>query len=350
MTHIFGSSRGPSNLYVLLRPIAACSLCLVPLLVAAESPNASFQKKDLVAAVNRAVAPLQEGAAGASKQRTCFTCHSQALPVMALKEAGELGVDFDEDLFESQVKHTVAHLRRGQSNYKKGKGQGGQVLTAGYALWTLEAGDYEPDEITAPVIHYLLERQKEQAYWSRKSKRPPTAGSDFANTYLAMRAFQHFGQPEHQPRIAQRTAAVGKWWLKSKPADTEDRVFHLRLAEYLDVDDHSRRQAVKELLATQKQDGGWSQKDEMESDAYATATALVALLRVGESPQNDAIRHGIQFLLDHQLDDGTWHVVTRAEGFQKYFESGFPHGKDQFISTAATGWAVIALCLAAKES
>jgi len=31
--------------------------------------------------------------------------------------------------------------------------------------------------------------------------------------------------------------------------------------------------------------------------------------------------------------------------FQPYFESGFPHGDDQWISAAATSWAAMALAL-----
>jgi hypothetical protein len=44
-----------------------------------------------------------------------------------------------------------------------------------------------------------------------------------------------------------------------------------------------------------------------------------------------------------QLEDGTWLVRSRGFGFQPYFETGFPHGRDQFLSTAATSWAAIAL-------
>ena len=54
----------------------------------------------------------------------------------------------------------------------------------------------------------------------------------------------------------------------------------------------------------------------------------------------------VTFLLASQLEDGSWLVRSRSKPFQKYFESGFPHGKDQFISCAATGWAVTALALA----
>ena len=47
-----------------------------------------------------------------------------------------------------------------------------------------------------------------------------------------------------------------------------------------------------------------------------------------------------------QQSDGSWHVKSRSDPFQTYFESGYPHGKDQFISIAAAGWATTALALA----
>src|SRR5262249_13807004 len=46
----------------------------------------------------------------------------------------------------------------------------------------------------------------------------------------------------------------------------------------------------------------------------------------------------------------TWYVRSRSKPFQTYFESGFPHGKDQFISLAASSWATTALALALPEN
>ena len=40
---------------------------------------------------------------------------------------------------------------------------------------------------------------------------------------------------------------------------------------------------------------------------------------------------------------------TDVRPVQAYFESGFPHGKDQFISAAATNWATMALIPAAQR-
>jgi N-acyl-D-amino-acid deacylase len=85
----------------------------------------------------------------------------------------------------------------------------------------------------------------------------------------------------------------------------------------------------------------------MASDAYATGKALVALEAAGVPADGPAFQRGIRFLLDTQHDDGSWYVRSRALAFQPYFDNGFPHEYDQWISSAATGWATTALTLAA---
>jgi len=50
--------------------------------------------------------------------------------------------------------------------------------------------------------------------------------------------------------------------------------------------------------------------------------------------------------LSTQLEDGSWFVKSRAMAFQPYFDAGFPHGFDQWISTAGTNWTTMALSLA----
>jgi hypothetical protein len=63
----------------------------------------------------------------------------------------------------------------------------------------------------------------------------------------------------------------------------------------------------------------------------------------GLKVDTQAYRAGVSFLLKSQLADGTWRVKTRSRPIQQYFESGFPHEKDQFISISASGWATAAL-------
>jgi hypothetical protein len=66
------------------------------------------------------------------------------------------------------------------------------------------------------------------------------------------------------------------------------------------------------------------------------------------SATDPVFKNGSQFLLRTQLADGSWYVKSRAFPFQPYFESGFPHGHDQWISASATNWATMALVYAAQ--
>lgn len=302
-------------------------------------------------AIEQSIPLLEKGSAGSADRRQCFTCHHQAIPVLAFAEARRRGFAIDEANFERQVQHTAAHLRRGRKGYLEGRGQGGKAVTAGYALWTLAAGGYRPDEVTAAVTHFLLEHQNDADHWSHPGNRPPSSGSDFTTTYVALRGLAEFGTDQQQSDIAARTEQVGRWLRSAALEDTEDRVFRLWTLPQAEGAGPEVEQAVRELIDSQRDDGGWAQRAGMESDAYATGTVLVALLRPGGvSAEQPEVRRGLQYLLDAQHDDGSWHVVTRADGFQTYFESGFPHGEDQFISMAASSWSTLALLLALPES
>ncbi len=296
------------------------------------------------AAISKALPRLEAGSIGSAEKRQCFTCHSQAVPVFAFVEAKRQGFTVDEVNLKRQLQHTYDHLKRGLANYRQGKGQGGDVLTAGYALWTLDEGGWPTDDVTEAVSHYLLETQSDLKHWRHRGSRPPTSGSDFTATYVALRALNHFGTEDHQELIAERRKSVAEWLATTHPVETEDFVFRLSSLQYVDCESKEREEAAASLLTLQRDDGGWGQKADMDSDAYATGSAITALIHDGHIQQtNESIRKGIAYLLSTQLDDGTWRVTTRAKPVQEYFESDFPHGKDQFISVAATAWSTLAL-------
>lgn len=295
-------------------------------------------------AVARALPLLEKASAGSAEHRECFTCHSQALPVFAIAAARERGFKVDGQNLERQLKHTLDHLERGKKQFLAGKGTGGKADTAGYALWTLAAGKQPASETTSAVAEFLLLWQSDADHWSHTSDRPPSEASDFTTTFLAINGLKLFGTPEQQERIDARIESARDWLLSAKPVDTEDRVFRLRALRASGAEEAALQAAVEELIATQRDDGGWGQKDDMFSDAYATGTALVALHADGGLAVDDPVyQRGIAYLLSTQLEDGSWHVVSRSNPFQTYFETGFPHGDDQFISTSATGWATMAL-------
>ncbi|MBM4077662.1 MAG: terpene cyclase/mutase family protein, partial [Planctomycetes bacterium] len=295
-------------------------------------------------AIEKAIPLLESGSSGSANQRQCFTCHSQAIPVFALKAAQDQGFRIDGKNLNRQLKHTHEHLRRGLDGYREAKGQGGGPLTAGYALWTLEDGGWKSDEVTDAVCHYLLNFQKDRPCWQHPGNRPPSSGSDLTTTYVALRAIDRFSTTDQKDEFLERRKIVIQWIHDLQPDETEDLTFLLKLLHLVHADSETIARTVKLLNNRQRDDGGWSQKDDMLSDAYATSTVLVALHREGDVPLNDpSIVRGVNYLIGTQRDDGSWHVTTRAKPFQEYFESGFPHQKDQFISITATAWATLAL-------
>ena len=298
-------------------------------------------------AVERALPLIQKSAGVFPEERACFSCHHQALPVLAMTTARERGFSIDEKIYARQLDHTAAWLKKGIQRYREGKGQGGRATTAGYALWTLELGDRKPDAVTEVVAGYLLETGKKRAHWFPQTRRPPSEASNFTTTAFAVRGLQLFAAKSDKAKVAGRIRSVLRWLEEAPAEETEDRVFRLQALAYSDADGESVKAAVRELLKTQRDDGGWSQKEDMKSDAYATGSALVALHQAGGVSVDDpAYPRGLRFLIRTQRKDGSWHVKTRSRAIQKYFESGFPHGKDQFISMAASCWAATALALA----
>ncbi|MCS6865529.1 MAG: hypothetical protein RMJ56_16845 [Gemmataceae bacterium] len=312
-------------------------------------PGPAPTPANLRKAIESALTPLIAGATGHAEQKTCFACHNQAAPMLAFAAARPRGFQLPTDLFRSQAEHISQFLETNRTRFRDGRGTGGQVATAGYALWTLELAGHKADDNTAAVVEYLLKTQAERDHWRTTSNRPPTEASHFTTTYLALRALRVWGPAAQADaeKVNQRRANARQWLMKTTPRDTEDRVFRLLALKEAGADDKEIAAAAWDLLQQQRSDGGWAQLSTGASDAYATGTALVALYEAGRlKTQSPASQAGLAFLLKTQRRDGTWLVKSRSRPFQPYYESGFPHEKNQFISIAASGWATTALALA----
>jgi hypothetical protein len=168
--------------------------------------------------------------------------------------------------------------------------------------------------------------------------------SDFQVTAASIRSLRAYAPKSQRAEYDAAVARAVRWLAQSTPRTTEDRAFAVLGLIWGGGSREAVAKAARELLAQQRPDGGWAQLSELPSDAYATGQALVALrqsrtIRVSDT----AYQRGIRYLLDSQLADGSWYVRTRAPAIQPYFDSDFPHGRDQFISAAATNWAAMAL-------
>jgi hypothetical protein len=215
-----------------------------------------------------------------------------------------------------------------------------------YALIGLAAEGYGADETTEAMAHMISTRQLPDGSFRILGARPPLESSTITATALSLRAIQLYGKEPEQKVIAAR-----KWLETVKPQSTEDRVMQLLGFTWAKADSEQLANAARALLSEQRPDGGWAQLPTLETDAYATGQALVALNLSRQVTVSDpAYQRGIAYLLRTQLADDSWLVRTRSFPFQPYKESGFPHGKDQWVSTAGSSWAAMALSLTTPTS
>lgn len=304
------------------------------------------------AAVTAALVPLRAAAVGHIEQKTCFGCHNQGPPVIALQAGrGKNFLTFRSEQLADQAEHIVRFMADNRERFRSGRGTGGQVDTAGTLLLALEQTGHPADENTEAVVQFLLKTQSNRDHWRSGSPRPPSEASHFTATWMALRGLRVWGIPEQQAAIAQRREAARGWLIRTPAVDTEDHAFRLLALKEAGADQKELTQAAEQLLRLQRPNGGWGQLATLSPDAYATGTALVALNWSGSLP-TDALsyRRGVGFLVQQQQSDGTWFVRSRSRPFQPYYEGGFPYGKDQFISSAASGWAATALLLASPPA
>jgi hypothetical protein len=269
------------------------------------------------------------------------SCHHQSIPQMVAGLARERGWAVDEKTAKQQAGAVASMIGLAAELVKeKPESLPDPPIVAGYWLLGLHADGYPADERTAAMVRLLGRQQNADGGFTGMAARPPQESSPFTATALALRGMQFYGGPESAQAI-ERAAA---WLERNRPVTNEDRAMRLMGLAWVRPESAEVGRTVRELLAAQREDGGWAQLAHLETDAYATGMTLVALREAGAVPvSGEVYRRGVGYLLRTQLPDGSWHVRTRAFPFQPYKESGFPHGKDQWISASGTGWAAMAL-------
>jgi dienelactone hydrolase len=295
------------------------------------------------AAVERSIPLLQAADVTFMKKSGCVSCHNNSLTSMAVSIARSHGVRVDEEIAQSQVDAVGRYLESWRNRVSLGSGIPGDHDTISYLLLGLSAEGFGATPATETMARFLVRMQRPDGRWPINAERPPIESSDIEVTAVSLRALQVYA-PKGETASSSAIKAGGAWLAHAQPRSTEDRAFLLLGLGWTHAPKATIQKTARALLAEQRPDGGWSQLPSLASDAYATGQALVALEQSGSiEPTAPAYRRGVEFLLKSQFADGSWIVHTRALPIQPYFESGFPHRRDQFISNAATGWATIAL-------
>jgi len=309
-------------------------------------------------AVKRGRDLVAQAASNWTKNKKCFACHHQTLPLLALVETDRFGFVIDSEWKAVQAVHTHAHFADRLDELRAGDHIGGGSSTAGCGLWALKLAGHPADEVTTATVGYLLQiqgvvRLKERdpakpptvqdGAWPTSCRRPPLQGSDVATTVLALIVMEHYATDEQRPQLATARAAAEKWLAEAPLTTQDDRAWRLWGLSQLGGDAAVLEATRAAILAAQREDGGWSETADRPSDAYSTGETLYFLLQSGTLASDPAVLRSRDYLLKTQHADGSWLVETHVKPVQTFFENGDPHGKHQFLSTAATAWSTAAL-------
>jgi ankyrin repeat protein len=310
-----------------------------------------FVPADLRMSAQRSIALLEASAVKAAANGGCASCHSHNITDVVTNLARAKGLRVDEKAAADRRQLTKAPYFAPLNLLERLDGPGSPDVPL-YALGGLAAAGYPPDRITDAMIANVVSQQLPNGSWRSPHgaiARPPIEDGDFSRTGIAIRAMKVYGAPARAD-MPDRFARARDWLLNEQPATTEDRNMQLVGLECAGVDRAVLQRFAKAILATQRPDGGWGQRAEFQSDAYATGQTLYALASTGViTSRASAYQKGVKFLLSTQHGDGSWYVRSRSPKFQPYFDGGFPYAHDQWISSMATGWAAAALTLALDD-
>jgi hypothetical protein len=303
------------------------------------------------AALERSLPLLQKADATFVQKAGCVSCHNNTQTALTVAAARTAGVAVDELVARKQRQASADYLEVWRDRVLQGMGIPGDDVTVANMLVGLAVEKHPADLATDAMAHYLKNLQAPDGRWRHVGNRPPTESSDIELTVMGLRALQAYAPNARKAEYDRAVWRAADWVRAARPKTTTDRAFRLLGLAWAGDDKETIRAAAKDLLAEQRPDGGWGQLSTLASDAFATGQALFALHESGVLSAADlAYLRGVQFLLSTQLGDGSWYVRSRSIPFQPHFESGFPHGHDQWISMAATNWAALALAPSAGSA
>ena len=327
-------------------------ICLVAVFAPVTLAGTAVEPARIRPAVEKSIALLQLSGKVWFEQKSCTSCHHSSLPTLALTTARQHGVAIDEAAARDHFRRAYVYLT--DPDYIAQGIDATNFVGDSYALWAAQQAGLPRNNASGAMVQMLASQQRNDGHWRTLDVRPPQSGSLFTATALSVRALNSWSPPNFD--AAKRRVARARQWLEmSKPAVVEDEAFRLLGAKWSGTPVSHREEYARGLIEQQRPDGGWSQIASRKSDAYATGQVLFALIEGGEIPvEHKAIQRGLTFLLNTQMADGSWLVPSRihdnAPLSPPYFETGFPHGKDQVASCSGTSWAVMALSLALPSS
>lgn len=322
---------------------------------AAATPADAQQPAAVRVAVTRALPLIERSISTFVGQRSCASCHHNSVAILALRAVGRRGFVVTPRVQQLLEAKTFDELRRGSAldDAVQGLNVSDPTPNDTYLLMAAHAAGIAPDVVTGVHARRIAKWQQD-GHWTTSDFRPPHSSSLFTATATAARVVGLY-MPSELAGERDTVLAGARRWLRDTPtASTEDASFRVMGLAWAGAPQAEVQAAAADLVAHQLAGGGWSQLAGGRGDAYSTGEALVALREAGVPVSDPAWRRGLRFLITSQARDGTWRVRTRmvspAQVSPPYFATGFPYGKDEFISFTGSCWALMALAQALPEA
>jgi ankyrin repeat protein len=314
-------------------------------------PTSILGKLDPKPAAARSTALLQGASASFFKEGGCGACHAANLTSMAVNAARAQQVPINEEARVAESKGAQLFFSGAvQPLLQRGDPPVVDILL--YAGFQLISERVPAGETTDALVHNVVAQQRAAGNWHVGwMARAPMEDGDFSRTAMGIRVLQVYGAAGRKTEFDARIVRAARWLAAAAPKTTEDLDMQVLGLKWAGANRRSlapglrmvMQQGLQRLIRQQREDGGWAQTADLASDAYATGQVLYTLHELGVPVNDPAYRRGVQYLLQTQQSDGSWLVKSRSPKFQPYFDTTFPYGHDQWISSAATAWSTMAL-------
>jgi hypothetical protein len=291
----------------------------------------------------RAVAWLATEVPQWRREHPCYSCHNNGDAPRALLAAGARGFDV-----RAPLEDTLDWLRRPSAWNANALGGGRddrplmRLQFAGALTDAVERG-LAGEAVLAEAADLIAADQGPDGSWLPAAQgpgSPATYGTPLA-TWSARRTLLRTNAARFAPRIATADA-----WLRAVKVVTVIDAAAVTLGLDLAKDEEARAQRARCLEILQRSEapkGGWGPYATVASEPFDTAVVLLALATLAKDPPlaapaftpatlRDALARGRRYLVEQQLEDGSWVETTRPARQESYA---------QRVST--TAWAALAL-------
>jgi squalene-hopene/tetraprenyl-beta-curcumene cyclase len=282
-----------------------------------------------------------------TNNRKCATCHTNVAFLIArpaIPESPSAAMKDVRAFFEKRVANWD-----GKVEGDKPKNDSEIVVTA----VSLAINDARTTGKLSPVTRQALDRmwkaQRDDGSWDwEKCDWPPLEYDDYYGVVFA--ALGVGLAPEKYAETEQAKAGmekVRKYLKKNAAPNLHHRALLLWASMQVDglMTADERDQTIKDLLALQKEDGGWSLPTlgdwkgfdgrannlKAPSDGYATGFVVYVLRQAGRPAKDDAVQRGVEWLKKNERESGRW------------FTQSLNTERAHYISHVGTAYALMAL-------